>query len=67
MAYLEWTCVDFKAYAHGNDHIHGKLHDNTPKFGATIGVIIVDMFTPPGHSQVACGPLLHLLVSSRRF
>ena len=41
MAYLEWTCVDFKAYAHGNGHIYGKLHDNMPKFGTTVGIIIV--------------------------
>ena len=40
--YLQWTCVDFMAYAHGNCHIHGKIHDNKPKFGTTNGVTIVD-------------------------
>ena len=40
--YLLWTCVDFKAYAHGNGHIHGKIHDNMPKFGTSSGVTIVD-------------------------
>ena len=42
MTYLELTCVDCKTYAHGNGHIHGKIHDNMPKFGTTIGVIIMD-------------------------
>ena len=42
MAYLQWTCVDFKAHAHGNGHINGKIHDTKPKFGTTIGVTIVD-------------------------
>ena len=37
-----WTCVDFKANALANGHIHGKIHDNMPKFGTTIGVTIVD-------------------------
>jgi hypothetical protein len=42
MAYLQWTCADFKEHAHGNDYIHGKINDNMPKFGTTIGVTIVD-------------------------
>jgi hypothetical protein len=42
MAYQQWTCVDFKAHAHGNGHIHEKIHDNMPKFGTTIGATIVD-------------------------
>ena len=42
MAYLVWTCVDFKAYAHGNGHIHGKIHDSMPKFHTTSGVTIME-------------------------
>ena len=40
--YLLWTCVDFMAYAHGNGHIHGNIHDNMPQFGTSSGVTIVD-------------------------
>ena len=42
MAYPRWTCVDFKAYAHGSGHIYGKVHDNMPTFGTTISVTIVE-------------------------
>jgi hypothetical protein len=34
--------VDSKAYAYGNGHVHGIIHDYLPKFGTTIGVSIVD-------------------------
>ena len=45
MAYLEWTCVDFKAYAHRNGHIQSTIHDNMPKFVTNIGVTFVDNFS----------------------
>ena len=40
MAYLVWTCMDFKAYAHGPSHCI--VNANMSKFGTTMGVTIVD-------------------------
>ena len=42
MAYLLWTCLDFKADAQGHGKIHGIVHNNMSKFGTTMGVTIVD-------------------------
>ena len=59
MAYVLWTCVDSKAYAHGNGHIHGIIHDYLPKFGTNIGVTIV--------YNVSIGICNYLVIESKIF
>ena len=51
--------MDSKAYAHGNGHIHGIIHDYSPKFDTNIGVTIVD--------NVSIGIFNYLEIKSKIF
>ena len=44
MGYVVWTSMDSKAYAHGNGHIHGIIHDYLPKFGTILVLPLWTMF-----------------------
>ena len=51
--------MDSKAYAHGNGHVHGIIHDYLSKFGRTTCVIIVD--------NVSIGICNYLVIKNKFF